>query len=181
MPLVSVRCQNCGAPLEVPPEARFLTCAHCSCQLEVHHSTSASYTTLLEKLDRNVSATARDVEVIKLQNELERLDREWQMEREGYMITGKYGRRYMPSRTGSLALGVVMIGFGIFWMSIATSMRAPSFFPLFGLVFIGFAAYSGITGYSKASQREAAEDRHQAQRERLVQRIQDSLGGSGEH
>jgi len=36
------------------------------------------------------------LEEIKAQNEVAQLDREWQIEREKYLITGKYGNKHIP-------------------------------------------------------------------------------------
>src|SRR5687768_11739867 len=46
---------------------------------------------------------------VRYQNELARLDREWEIDREQYMITTKYGRRHVPTPGGSIA-GAVIIG-----------------------------------------------------------------------
>src|SRR5262245_39381991 len=44
----------------------------------------------------NEPAMHAHLEEIKLQNEVARLDREWELEREQYMVAGKYGYRYIP-------------------------------------------------------------------------------------
>ena len=49
MELISVSCNHCGAPLEVPPGANYVTCAHCGSRLAVKRTGSAVYTELLER------------------------------------------------------------------------------------------------------------------------------------
>src|SRR5262245_2883954 len=78
----------------------------------------------------NEPAVQSHLEQIRLQNEVARLDREWDLERERYMVAGRYGNRYVPSQGMSVLGGVVVVGFGIVWTGMAASMGAPGFFPL---------------------------------------------------
>src|SRR5437764_601090 len=84
---------------------------------------------------------------VRYQNELARLDREWEAERERYMITDRYGRRYLP--TPGMGIGMAIVGgvFGVLWtvMAVAITGSAPdvgafsiakAVFPLFGVVFV---------------------------------------------
>src|SRR5437868_6104613 len=74
--LVSVRCNHCGAPLQIDSAARFLTCSYCGAQLEVHRSGGAVYTEVLQEIDQRTERIERDVQEIKRQNAIEALDRE---------------------------------------------------------------------------------------------------------
>jgi Short C-terminal domain len=99
----------------------------------------------------------------RYQNELERIDREWQIEREKYMVADKYGRRHIPT-TGTGWLTAVGGGiFGAFWTIMAFSITsgapdagpfaiAKVFFPLFGVAFtIGAIVYGiHLTGKAEA-------------------------------
>lgn len=91
----------------------------------------------------------------RYQNELERIDREWQIEREKYMVAGRYGRRHVPTvgmgRFTALGGGI----FGVFWtvMAFTITSGAPDFgpfaiarvfFPLFGIAFTIGAIVYGI-------------------------------------
>ena len=62
-------------------------------------------------------------------------------------------RSIKPGR-GSSAMGVVSSVaatiFGVFWTIMASSMGAPIFFPLFGLVFIGIGIMNIIYNYKNA-------------------------------
>jgi hypothetical protein len=46
---------------------------------------------------------------------LQRLDRDWQMAQERYMVTVRYGNRYLPTVTRSWLQIVLIISFGVFW------------------------------------------------------------------
>ncbi len=119
MRVLSVTCNHCGAPLEVPKKAKFVTCSFCSSRLAVHHSGNAVYTEVLESIEQKTAEIAEDVETIKHQNDLERLDREWMMGKQQFMVRGKHGEYRVPSTAGSVIGMVLAGGFGLFWMSMA--------------------------------------------------------------
>ena len=171
MKLLTLSCNECGAPLEVPESAKFVTCGFCSSRLAVQHTSNAVYTEALEKIGKQTEQLAQDVETIKLQNQLERLDREWTQECEQYMVHDKSGK-HLPNATGSAIGAVVMVVFGIFWMGLAVSIGAPCFFPLFGIFFIVAAICIGISGMNKAGGYEQAHKRYQRRRHELLGRIQ---------
>jgi DNA-directed RNA polymerase subunit RPC12/RpoP len=148
MELVSLACGHCGAPLEVPDGTRFVTCGYCSSKLEVHRSGGAIYTEVLEALQKRTEEIADDVEILKLQNELERIDREWQSDRERCMIRGKDGSLSEPSPVAGTIGGVVAIGIGIIWIFIAGSMFPPM--ALFGLAFIGIIVFNIFNNLKKS-------------------------------
>jgi hypothetical protein len=112
---------------------------------------------------------------VRYQNELARIDREWQIERERYMIADRYGRRHVP--TAGMGLGAAVVGgaFGVFWTVMAFSITSggPDFggfgfakvaMPLFGVVFTVAAIGYGLHAYSKAQQYEKAHAAYQARR-----------------
>lgn len=59
-----------------------MTCNFCGSKLEVVHDESVTHTLLLKDI-------AADLKVIQLQNDLEKLDREWAVRRETFMVAGK--------------------------------------------------------------------------------------------
>jgi len=112
---------------------------------------------------------------VRYQNELARIDREWEIEKEQYMITGQYGRRRIP--TEAMGIGTAVGGgiFGFLWLIMAVSMtsNAPDFggfgvakviFPLFGVAFIIGAIGYGIHVYNKALKYNEAFAAFQARR-----------------
>ena len=48
--VLTVRCNGCGAPLEIRPGSRYVTCLHCDSQLEVHRTSNSISTEVLEHL-----------------------------------------------------------------------------------------------------------------------------------
>ena len=168
MGLVSVNCNHCGASLKFPSKTKFVTCNYCQSQLKVESSGSAFYT---EEILEEVREVADDVETIKLQNKLERLDREWEMKLKGFMVRNQQGHESLPTSGGSAVGMIIAIVGGVGWMVFTSNMGAPAFFPLFGLIFIGVGVMSGISGGSKAQAYEAAKHQYELKRQQIVREL----------
>lgn len=120
-------------------------------------------------------AGAEHLEEIRIQNEIAQLDREWLLERENYMLPNRYGYRRVPGKAGSVVGGIVAVGFGIFWMAIASSMAAIgggpfNVFPFFGVLFILFGAGMSVVGFMKSVQHDEAQRRYQRRRAEIQNR-----------
>ncbi len=119
------------------------------------------------------SSNSNHLEEIKAQNELAQLDREWELERENYMVSGQYGHKHIPGKASSALGGIVIVVFGIFWTAMASSMTGfggsglISIFPLFGVLFILFGAGMSLNAFVKAGQFEEAQRRYQLRRSEL--------------
>jgi len=170
MSLQSLTCGHCGGPLDVPGETRFVVCAHCGSRLEVKRTDSAIYTEVLEHLEQKTEQMAEDLHALRRQQELEQLDREWAMERSSLMTASQNGPPTAPSAAAGVIGTVIAAGFGIFWTVQATRMRAPGFFPLFGLLFIAIAIFGGISTVVKADQYRSREAGYLRRREELLRR-----------
>ena len=133
MEVETVACNNCGAPLEVGPGTNYVTCAHCGSRLVVKRTPTSVYTELLEKLDQKTDVMTRQLAQIAYQNELERIDREWEQERQGYLSTDKYGNKQEPTTVAALFGGVVMIGFGLFFAVTSSGHHHQENHPNFGM------------------------------------------------
>jgi LSD1 subclass zinc finger protein len=178
MPLESIACNNCGAPLQVPEGANFVTCVHCDTQLAVKRSGNARFTEAIEDLREQVEKLTR-------QNELEALDREWEMEKESFMVSGKHGLRQLPTKTGSLIGGIVIAVFGLFWTVMAFSITGTashfgggfgglfSCFPLFGLLFVAGGIATSVFAYRKAGDYELARRRYKRRRRDVLRKPDD--------
>ena len=170
--LLSVTCNHCGGPLQVPPDARFITCAHCGSRLEVHRTGSAVYTQVLDAIDQRTQRIEQDVQAIKRQNELEQLDREWQMRREQYLTRDRNGNTVQPGAGGGIVilLGSLLVGaFGIFWTVSLLNAGGPPMMALFGVVFTIAAVGGGIFAMVKTQGYREAEQAYQRERARLLQ------------
>lgn len=172
MRITKVCCQGCGANLEVDETIRFVTCNYCHARLEVVHDTSTTHTRLLEELDQRTESMAKDIKVLKLENELERLDREWESTRQAMMIRGKNGSVSEPSATSATFGGIMAVVMGVVWMVLTGSTPAPPIFPMFGLVFIGAGIFGMVSGNGKASEFENLRSRYQARLGELISQIE---------
>ncbi|MFT7677849.1 MAG: hypothetical protein ACI8QC_001835 [Planctomycetota bacterium] len=171
MKLLALNCNQCGAPLEVPEKANFLTCAFCSVRLAVKRTDSAAYTEVLEAIDERTERIAEDVETIKLQNKLERLDREWSEQRQSFMTLGQDGVQRIPSGSGSLAGSLMGVIGGIVFMGVLQSIQAPSFMMVFGVIFIIVAFSQGVIGGDKAGRFQRGQAAYQAERRKLLDEL----------
>ena len=168
-------CNSCGAPLEVPPSANFVTCSHCSSHLRIHRSGSATFTEQLADLAEKTQELSERIDDLAAGSELAAIDREWQMERESLLIRDKHGNNHVPTKGSSLVGGVVITVFGCFWtaMAVGITSMAPSFgpfaiaklvLPAFGLLFVGLGIYNSVSTFNKADKYERAERRYRQRR-----------------
>lgn len=151
METVSVRCNHCGAPLQVAEATRFVTCQFCHSSLEVKRTESALFTEEVAKIAEHTGKMAQSLEVIQLQNEIERLDRE------------HAARDSASASNGSGAAGVIVlvlaILFGGFFAVTSARHGAPWIFPLFGggFALLGIIRLAAVcTGNARGSGDKAA-------------------------
>jgi hypothetical protein len=166
--VISVNCNHCGAPLQVSPGTRFLTCSYCGSQLAIHQSGGAFYTEVLQDIDARTQRIEQDVQEIKRQNAIEQLDREWESRRQSFMVRNKDGSTRIPTTAGGIIGAFIAIVAGVAWMIFTSSAGAPAFFPLFGLVFIGAGVFGAISSMTKATGYEQAEVFYQRRRQELL-------------
>jgi len=170
MRLLAVRCQHCGAPLQVGEAARFVTCQFCRTELTVERTDSAVFTQKIAEIHAHASQMAGDLEVIQLQNDLERLDREWLMERERYLVAGKDGHKHEPGSFG-WAGGALAVIMGAIWVGISLSTDVPGFFLPMGLVAIGLGAIGIWATRGQAASFEKARSRYQIRRFQIASQL----------
>lgn len=137
-----------------------------------------------------LAISRQQLEELRRANAVAQLDREWDIERESYTVTGYQGGgdvhagrpyRYRPTRGGSVVGGVVTTVFGIIWTAGACSMSSMAdgfggtpvggfagLFPLFGIVFVLFGVWSSMNAYDKADSYEDAEADYQHRRAMLL-------------
>jgi predicted phage tail protein len=187
MKLESLQCNNCGADIEVSAQTRFATCAHCGSKLAVVRTASAAYTELADKMSELSDRMRDHIQRTDRRGALEDLQREWEREREKYMVSSKHGVRHIPTRTESAIAGTVVTIFGAFWtlmaLGITGGMRAVGgpgvfglvgcLFPAFGVLFIGLGIYQSFSAYDKAGRYERAEAEYQKRRQALLADLDD--------
>ncbi len=182
MNIRALTCGHCGAPLDVPTGMSFLTCGHCGSRLKVVHTGNAVYTEVLEQISSHTRVMAGNLELLRLQNELERLDREWLIEREKY--GGNPGTGAETAISGCAGVGgAAMSGsvalIGIVGLVVAKQYGAPTVLLLiagaFVLLFLTLAvifATGGASSISSASAFRKAEAVYHQRREGIVSRLE---------
>jgi hypothetical protein len=159
MELSSISCGNCGAPLQVPADARFVTCNHCRSQLAVKHTDSVTYTEILEELDERTERMEEELAQLRYQSDLHRIDRQWERERESYLITDKHGIRREPSVFGAVIITIAGLLMGVV---VLFTFEGPG--SLFGFAFMLIGCGAGAYNYFRAKDFLAAKRRYRRRR-----------------
>ncbi len=147
---LSVRCQHCGAPLQISDALRFITCGYCHTELEVIRDASTIHTQLLGKIDARTAAMEGSLKVIELQNEIERLDREWEGWKQSNLDRAKDGSLsepgapFGPGGVFRLSLTVGLVVEVLSWI-----LLSPAWAFLLGPVAFGF---TWLVGHMQNSQ-----------------------------
>jgi hypothetical protein len=143
------------------------------------HTESAVFSEVLDRIDRNTAGMAEDLEAIRREQEIQRLDREWALQRACFMQRDKHGNLHEPSTTGGMLGAFLGGGFGLLWtiMAFAMTSAAPSegpfivaklIFPLFGIIFTIGAILTGIKSTTAAAQYEEAQKQYHGRRSSLM-------------
>jgi membrane protein required for beta-lactamase induction len=121
-------------------------------------------------VDPLASPTAEQLEEIRRQKEAAQLDREWEAERERYMVTERFGYRYIPGRMASIALGALNVAFGVVWVVVCVINGLPVYFLGVGVVVavVGGAGWAHLA--VKGSRYLDARRRYQRRRAAVLNR-----------
>jgi hypothetical protein len=169
---ISVRCQNCGSPLQVSENVRFVTCAYCHSELQVVRDASAVHTEVLQRIEQNSEKTVNHLKVIEIQNEIERLDREWEMWREKNLSRDKNGVISEPFPP--LGKRAVFIGAGIvagFFLILAGLTHAWGLFLSAAAIIPSLLILAGFSRESDARSYQAAQARYESWRKELLHKL----------
>jgi DNA-directed RNA polymerase subunit RPC12/RpoP len=164
-------CQGCGADLQVSEEVRFITCNYCQSKLEIVRDVSVTHTRVLEKLERTTERIAGNLKVIELQNDLERMDREWVALRENLLLRGRNGELYEPSMGAAVSLGIVIGLIGVV-IAIASLYNAVPIGLLLGLGILALSIWVGRSGADKATEFRKLKQRYEVCRQRMLALIE---------
>jgi hypothetical protein len=169
MEMVSVSCNNCGAPLKVGAQVRFVTCQFCNTQLEIKRSDSTVFTEQISRIADSTAQMAQDLEAIKLQNEIERIDRE----------AGARSEESLRSdRSGGPGGGLFRLAFAIFFAFVCFGMAgfmgragAPHLFKLVPVGMGIFAIVGACMTFLKSSDQVEPRDNLRRRRDELTQKL----------
>lgn len=159
MKILSLNCNHCGAPLDVPAKAKFVTCGFCDSRLAIQHSGNTYSTEVMEQLVQKTDAIQDDVRELKRRAALSELDLRWEQNKRQFIVKGKNGSESLPSAVGMGVQGI----FGGIFVCIALVVSPP-----FGIFALLIVAGGLISQSSKYSGYQAALKRYQSDRRRLM-------------
>ena len=175
MEITSLKCNNCSANLDINPKIKFFTCTFCGSSLTIKKTGNVMFTEVLEEIKDDTETLINHSEVMLVEKEIDRLDREWLMEREQYKIHGKHGS-HLPDDSKSeggqqlisIIGGVFFFVIFVFIMAQASSMGAgtPVFF--FALIFIVFMGAIIMANSNKKSEYQTAKKKYEEHRSKLI-------------
>ncbi|MDQ5825686.1 MAG: hypothetical protein M3441_15950 [Chloroflexota bacterium] len=172
MEIESLSCQKCGGPLDVPTSADFVTCGYCGSALAVRRNGSAHYTELLERLEQHTQYLAGRTEYLRLRDEVEALDAEWQRERRRYLMRRLSGSLRAPTRTylsSSIAVAVAACALTAWWFyATANAGSGASFFGWIGAVLSLAAVVNAVRVSSKVNGYKLAKEVYRQRRDELL-------------
>lgn len=161
MKIISLNCNHCGAPLDVPAKAKFVTCGFCSCRLQVRHTGNTYSTAAIEQLVEQTNRIQDDVNDLKRRAAIADLDERWRNQKSGLLVRNKQGRESVPTVIGTVIPGIMCVGFTLFFTAV--------FGPLAFLVGLFCCAQIAMQ-IRKASTYSRAKQRYERQRRLLASR-----------
>ena len=163
MKLISLNCNHCGAPLEVPESAKFVTCSFCETQLKVERTASTYSTAAIAELKETTDSLSQDVAYLKLQNSLQVLEHGWDRQRQTLMTRKKDGSTRGPSSQRAVLVGIAPMAVGV--VILFAGLGSPSGGAiLFGLAAIVIGIIAGVTEHSRRTAYEHAQRRYSRKR-----------------
>ncbi|PQO27184.1 zinc ribbon domain-containing protein [Blastopirellula marina] len=174
MKLIPLNCRQCGAPLSVPEEVRHVTCLHCGTQLAVVREGAAAYTEILEQLERRTSKIEQQFVDLRLQRQLDALEKDWAIEQKAFLGTDSDGEKFLPDKGPSIASGVAaavvaLVGM-MFFLTIDDSSGLAQFHGTgFALLIGGVGVVRSWLLYRKRVAYDEAEERYLLRRAELTE------------
>ena len=83
--LIPLNCNHCGGPLEVPVDARFVTCSFCETRLAVERTNGTYSTAIIEQLATRTESLASEVRRLHLRRDLDELEENYNRSRAKFM------------------------------------------------------------------------------------------------
>ena len=107
MKLLALTCHHCGAPIQVPANARSTTCEFCASKLTVKSQRNKHETETLEAMHNELTE-------LRVKERMRTLDEDWRRRRKRLMVQDKQGRSHVPTTGGAMTIAVLATIFGFF-------------------------------------------------------------------
>jgi len=112
-------------------------------------------------------ALHREVEQLKIQNEMIRLDQDWEKQRDNLMLVGKGGGRTIPSRERSGMATIIISIMGLLTLGLSAAVPHAGLLSFCGIGLIIMGIMAGISGASRADKYQKASDQYEQCRSEL--------------
>lgn len=173
MALITSTCDNCETEIKTKSRVKYITCPICKHPLTVHHEGGRPRTEIIGQRKTSSRSDNNFQQLLRVENEIARLDREWTIEREKYRMHGRHTSN-LPNQTtgvGTIFAMIVGVGFALFWIGKVSEIENPGAFQAFGIVFIIAVVVSAISRLNKSSNYGEAEQQYKETRQKLTQKL----------
>jgi hypothetical protein len=116
-------------------------------------------------------ATNRQVEELRLQNELLQLDREWDRNQEEYMFRDRYGRRRVPAEGEGVIAGVLLGVTGVFGIILMAAVKMLNAGFILGALMITIGIIVALRSTNQAREYQEAKGHYELRRSKLLDAI----------
>ena len=157
MKILTVRCNECGTPLEIADITNYVTCFNCGTQLSLVRNGEAVST-------ESLSATGSP-EQVRLQNELVLLDRAWEFDRRKCLVRLKRGYHQPGFSVFSIWIVFALIGLGCIFDS--GNPKSGAFGLLFGVLIASFSITRLVEAFQKAGRLKSGRALYESRRRTL--------------
>ena len=108
MDLITLSCQQCGAPLEIPTGLSHITCGHCGAALVVRQHGAVFFTEKIESLERHTSKMQSEIEQLRWDRALDQFEQSWREKRSSDTLPEKDD--YILPMVRAIALVIISLG-----------------------------------------------------------------------
>lgn len=179
MEITSLKCNHCGANLQIKPEIKFFNCSFCGSSLTIKKSGNTIFTEVLGEIKEDTEIIKDNSEVILLEKEIARLDREWLLEREQYKINGGNGIVYYPDENSShniytpvIVIVVMIIGLGMFFSIRTSHMKPPILAFIFPFILLIIFTFQVVLQNGKKEKYNFAKQNYTNKRQDLLKQLE---------
>jgi hypothetical protein len=112
-----------------------------------------------------------EIQQLKLQNEIIRLDQDWEVEREYYLVRGKDGSRLVPTASGTINDVILICIISVLLIALGAAVPHVRILVLVGALLLAIGLSAIQSNYNKAIAYDQAEERYRQQRNELTNQL----------
>lgn len=110
-------------------------------------------------------------EISQLEQQLAQLERDWERQREGFLVMGKDGKLGEPTGANLVPRVIVMIGSVVF-MALLSATSLPAFLAYVLLVPFSIATFQLLSGAGKSDAFERAQSVYESHRSAIYRKLE---------